>query len=702
MNDVAVILSVSQIKVSASASHMSHCSPVASFLFTPAQSSSFPFRLLHNFAMGNSHHYWVIAKVNGRYRTFAIAKLGNCADTDAIHGCYRLLQIFGSSRNRTLLSHDLKHAARQDATWWNTHNEESSPSFPFVNTCLYLGATFDSRLDPYPYVYPAILYNFQLTPMELLVGNQNGCTIVDITDLRHLRYCFMFYPSTIHDPIMKKIAKEHEEYGFDPYRYCTEEEKKEIAAQEEQDKQFQATKDVFRCRPFDADKFLTWPGFQWAKIGEYENLSEWDMIDEGTLRDLWPEIPWPEDAPRQSQEQNIQPKELTLDDDEKSLSNQEWLRRVRSDNAFDFSAFPRLPEAAVSQLLEFADHDDDITRVDLSGHQNVSLELLSKLLDKLPNLTVLSLMHTSLPIPSLFQLLCEKGARTLKLYHNDLFSAAFTSPPCPDDETQGPLVSLPNYHAPSGSLNRIVFLSNIMENDILKPKRKRTRESETLPVAVPRLASGGLQWSSLLSPNYTSYRCDDQSLFFADIPLHDAFLDPGKLSSWLPRLLWFFATNGATNDRRSLRPGHTVLGTACALAMDVDDEWSVGPVPGTAPLLRMRFKDFEDLADSMDPVGSEGWTLLVVNEDGFGSRWYTRDCTAVRYVFVKRDSERGEVLTCGPGEFYARTTGNLAVEEGMYVPEGVRHLVKACERDEVDEVFGPFREKRERIIEERR
>ncbi|KAK0717631.1 hypothetical protein B0T26DRAFT_751667 [Lasiosphaeria miniovina] len=443
--------------------------------------------------MGNSHHYWIIAKVNGRYRTLAFAESGNCSDTDAIYGCYRLLQIFGSSRNRTLLSHDLDHAAPQDSTC----------------TCLYLGATFDSCLDPYPYMYPAILRHFQVTPMQLLVMNKNGCTIVDITDLRHLRYCFMFYPSIIHDPIMKKITKESEEYDSDPYRYCTKEEKKEVAEREEKDRQFEATKDTFRCRLFDAEKYLTWPGFQWAKIGEYENLSEWDMIDEGTLRDLWPEIP------------------------------EEWLRRVRSDNALDFSAFPQLPEAAVSQLLEVADHGDDITRVGLSGHQNVNLEVLSKLLDKLPKLTFLSLMHSSLSLPSLFQLLHEKGARTLKLYHNDLFSAAFTSSPYPD-KAQGPLVSLPNYHALNWSLDHIVFLSNIMENDISKNNRKpeRERESETLPVTVPRLTSGGLQWSSLLPPDCISYRQDyDRSFFFADIPLDDAFLDPGRLSSWLPRLL---------------------------------------------------------------------------------------------------------------------------------------------------------------------
>jgi len=74
----------------------------------------------------------------------------------------------------------------------------------------------------------------------------------------------------------------------------------------------------------------------------------------------------------------------------------------------------------------------------------------------------------------------------------------------------------------------------------------------------------------------------------------------------------------------------------------------------------------------------------------------------VQYAFVKGDSERGEVVMCGPGEFDSRTTGNLAVvEEGAYVPEGVRHLVKACERDEVDEVFGPFRGRKQRLIEER-
>ncbi|KAK4443731.1 hypothetical protein QBC34DRAFT_443085 [Podospora aff. communis PSN243] len=440
--------------------------------------------------MGNNHHYWIIAKVNGRYRTLAIAESGNCADTDAVHGCYRLLQIFGSSKNRILLYHDLDHAARQDAT-----------CLPIRNTCLYLGATFDSGLDPYPYVYPAIPYNFQLTPMELL-KNENGCTIVDITDLRYPRYCFMFYPSIIHDPIMKKIAKEDEEYGFDPYRYCTEEEKKEMAIQEEKDRQFEATKDAFRCRPFDAEKFLTWPGFQRAKIGSYESLSEWDMIGEETLRDLWPDIPWPEDAPRQSQKHKIQPKGWTVDDGEKSLSNQEWTRRVPTENAFDFSASPPLPEAVVSQRLERAQHHDAITHFDLSGHQDVSLEVVSYILDKLPKLTVLSLMHTPLPLPPLFQILCGRGARTFTLHHNDLFSAAFAGPP-DEDETRGPLVSLPNYHAPNESLNRIVFLSNIMENNISKQSnpKKHTQQPETTPISIPRLPSGGLQWSSLLSPD---------------------------------------------------------------------------------------------------------------------------------------------------------------------------------------------------------
>jgi len=130
----------------------------------------------------------------------------------------------------------------------------------------------------------------------------------------------------------------------------------------------------------------------------------------------------------------------------------------------------------------------------------------------------------------------------------------------------------------------------------------------------------------------------------------------------------------------------------------------------------------------MQPIGSDGqredWTLVVVAEDGPASHWTTRDCRALRYAFVSSSTGRGgggnnpsdddddddddgvfdaagknTVLCEGPEGFLAYTVGRGAVaaavqtEEGAFVPERIRHLVGVCERDEIDDVVGPFRDR---------
>ena len=62
--------------------------------------------------MGYRHQFWVVARITGRHPTLASASSQVCGDTDAIHACWRLLQIIGSEKNRTLLRHELNYAER--------------------------------------------------------------------------------------------------------------------------------------------------------------------------------------------------------------------------------------------------------------------------------------------------------------------------------------------------------------------------------------------------------------------------------------------------------------------------------------------------------------------------------------------------------------------------------------------------------------
>lgn len=63
------------------------------------------------------------------------------------------------------------------------------------------------------------------------------------------------------------------------------------------------------------------------------------------------------------------------------------------------------------------------------------------------------------------------------------------------------------------------------------------------------------------------------------------------------------------------------------------------------------------------------------------------------------NSDASDVILCGPEGFYAHTIRQAATtaETEAFVPEGIRHLVKVCERDEVDEIIGPFRDRRESL-----
>ena len=499
--------------------------------------------------MGYRHQFWVIALINGRYRTLAVASSGNCGDTDAIHGYWRLLQIFGSEKNRTLLSHELEHAARQESEWWvaptasttNVDLDEVADGqgqlFPYVQTCLSLGAAFDSRLEPCPYVYPVSSYPRNATPMDFLMHNQSGCSVVDISNLQQPRYCFMFYPSQSHDPIMKKIEAEGREYSW-----ANEADREQAEKEKREEDEAEMRREPLRCKPLDPETYLTWPELEKHTFEPYVDMSPWDLIPPDALYDLWPQIPWPSEqsssslslaegqtqAYRQKHEHN----QVTTPPDEVLL--QRIFTREKG-GALDFSPFPWLPESTISRLLDtlVSSHSDvrqAVARVDLSGNRSIGPALVARLLSLCPNISILTVLHTSprnLPLRSLLEVLASK--EKMELHHSELFSAAYTEAAASGDDApyQGPLSSLPSYYHPAaGTIEQVVFLSTTMQDGIPMSSdewEERIDHPDIDPRTL-RLPGGGLRWSHFCTDDMYRFRDRNSSFAHVNIPLRDAFL----------------------------------------------------------------------------------------------------------------------------------------------------------------------------------
>ena len=94
--------------------------------------------------MGQRHQLFVIAKINGRYRTLCAIHHQWLYGHTALRRCLGALKIFGNPANRIPLQQELIAAQRQDEDFWTADDEKNSHvPFPFVATCLITGASFD-------------------------------------------------------------------------------------------------------------------------------------------------------------------------------------------------------------------------------------------------------------------------------------------------------------------------------------------------------------------------------------------------------------------------------------------------------------------------------------------------------------------------------------------------------------------------------
>jgi len=143
--------------------------------------------------MGQRHQLFIIGKINNRYRGFAAIHHQWLYGATALKVCFRLLHIFQAPVNRLALQHELRWAKTLQKSDWELEGEKLKDflPFPFIHTCLTIGASFNPAEEYYHMVHP-LPFNLDFDGGD----NNDGITIIDITDPDHVRYCFVnFKPS---------------------------------------------------------------------------------------------------------------------------------------------------------------------------------------------------------------------------------------------------------------------------------------------------------------------------------------------------------------------------------------------------------------------------------------------------------------------------------------------------------------------------
>lgn len=151
--------------------------------------------------MGHQHQLFVIARVGNHYRCLAAVHHNYLSDARAISTCVRLIRIYSDDANRLPLELELRLAADlykddgppprirpvPDLSRWTSPNLRPA-RFPFIGTCLAVGAGTGGLI---PGFIHASTVRYELEDMGFDgCENTQGITVLDITDLNHVRYCF--------------------------------------------------------------------------------------------------------------------------------------------------------------------------------------------------------------------------------------------------------------------------------------------------------------------------------------------------------------------------------------------------------------------------------------------------------------------------------------------------------------------------------
>ena len=136
--------------------------------------------------MGQRHQFLVVANIGVKFRPLTAVHHQWLYAESALLQCRRLLSIFEETANRIPLTQELTLAHRQTDTFWTASNDQQP--FPFINTCVLVGTSFDATDNGFYNTVRLLEFNISLEQID----NDDGISVIDITDLENIKYCFAF------------------------------------------------------------------------------------------------------------------------------------------------------------------------------------------------------------------------------------------------------------------------------------------------------------------------------------------------------------------------------------------------------------------------------------------------------------------------------------------------------------------------------
>ncbi|KAL8954929.1 MAG: hypothetical protein Q9193_007008, partial [Seirophora villosa] len=111
--------------------------------------------------MGRRHQLFIIGKVNGRYRQICAIHNQWLYGQEALERCVEIIYLLENPTNRMPIQQELIAAANKSEEFWpaqtrNLGEDSDEVPFPFMTTCLNLGASFspdgvDSGASVHPF-----------------------------------------------------------------------------------------------------------------------------------------------------------------------------------------------------------------------------------------------------------------------------------------------------------------------------------------------------------------------------------------------------------------------------------------------------------------------------------------------------------------------------------------------------------------------
>ncbi|KAF2237020.1 hypothetical protein EV356DRAFT_512294 [Viridothelium virens] len=584
--------------------------------------------------MGQRHQLFVIARIAGRYRGLAAVHHQWLYGQGALKACLSLLKIFKEPLNRRVLYHELNQAKslREEESAVKVDFQKIRVRFPFITTCLVLGASYDPA-SKYPSEVHLLPFNMAFDQGD----NNDGVTIVDITEPTHPAYCFLAVPGCqVEAELMTPLrAVDYISAYLDSHEYPES-----------------VLKSFEHCSLISAESLhATWPRDEWnvgsgnsGKVDIFKSVSDEDDSKRGdetpSLRKMSLEKTIDEcfktsDLTAVLSEAKILPdfpptieRRLRSRPDliEQAPCGKQLLSMMLQGKIdVDLSPFTSLTDETTHQLMIDAQLAHTMKTLDLSGNPHVTGSLLMQLGKTCSALENIYLINTpQLPLNEAYSAL--QGKPNIHVIHSDAFHEAFR-PVLPSETRIFHPQSTGDAFPP---LVQILWVCSHVEKP---PSQGLDGNSET-PLASTATDSPG-SWQ--LKQHFPI--SDPQDLCGCTVPLSDMRLSLKDTSELFVYFLDFVLSKDSITERDcSSMGGCTGTAVAKAFAMRGGAGSQVKPLP---PRLYRLGKDcahpHSTFFSGFEPVQEGDWTILVmgVADDAYKS---------MNYAFVTREKGTGKFL----------------------------------------------------------